>query len=472
MVTKRCSWCTALDIFAQLRTIGHPPPSSCLRGVPLLDVAYPVAHGVFRAIDVTALRRVAAVHYSPQACHWVHVLYILYTLPPPPSLPPPQVLQAEAKCNHVGYTRSTTFLNVLPFCHVGGISSTLAVTMVAGCNVFLPRFTAAAGSAAVQTGRVNSLIMVPTMLHMLLKQSSQGGAMSTTTGTSALAGVKTVLVGGQSMSVRLQGLARRCMPDATFVQTYACTEAGSTIAFASSRPDIAHSPSRGALATDTFARDSDASFGGRGGVGGGVIGPEPILASTGGSPAAHVDIRVVERGSCGDDTVRPAAPGVVGEVETRGPHVMKGYWGKPELTAQVLRPDGWLRTGDLGRLDEGNGGLVLLGRVKDVIKTGGENVHASEVEGVLLRHDWVAEAAAYGVEDERLGEKVAASVVLYDDAQDQEGSITCDRARTVLSGFCGLHLSHYKRPRRIDVVPALPRNSAGKVLRHRLRGSL
>lgn len=203
-----------------------------------------------------------------------------------------------------------------------------------------------------------------------------------------------------------------------------------------------------------------------------MTGSDPILASMGGSSAAHVEIRIVDRGLTGDDPVRPAAPGFVGEVETRGPHVMKGYWGKPELTAQVLRPDGWLRTGDLGRLDEGSGRLFMVGRVKDVIKTGGENVHASEVESVLLRHNWVAEAAAYGVEDERLGEKVAASVVLDGDAQDQEGVITCDRARTVLGGFCGLHLSHYKRPRRIYVVPALPRNSAGKVLRHRLRASL
>lgn len=364
----------------------------------------------------------------------------------------------------------TTFLNVLPFFHVGGISSTLAVTMVAGCHVFLPRFTPTAGSAAVQAGRVNSLVVVPTMLHMLVKESSRSMAVSTT-GTSTLAGVKTVLVGGQPMSISLECLARRCMPDATFVQTYACTEAGSTIALASSRADIAHSPSRGVSVVGSAARLGE-GFGGRGGDGPRVARSDPILASIGGSPAAHVEIRIVERGLAGAYPVRPAAPGFVGEVETRGPHVMKGYWGKPELTAQVLRPDGWLRTGDLGRLDEGNGRLVVVGRVKDVIKTGGENVHASEVESVLLRHNWVAEAAAYGVEDERLGEKVAASVVLDDDAQDQEGVITCDRARTVLSGFCGLHLSHYKRPRRIDIVPALPRNSAGKVLRHRLRASL
>ena len=150
---------------------------------------------------------------------------------------------------------------------------------------------------------------------------------------------------------------------------------------------------------------------------------------------------------------------------------MKGYWKRPDLTAATLRPNGWLRTGDLGRLDEVTGRLVVIGRAQDVIKTGGEKVHSSEVESVLMRHIWVAEAVAYGVDDERLGEKVAASVVLDTAAQDG-GEITRDRARSVLERFCGLHLSRYKRPRQIDIVPALPRNSAGKVLRHMLRASL
>lgn len=364
----------------------------------------------------------------------------------------------------------------MPLFHVGGLSASLAVTMVAGCHVFVPRFSPATGRAAVQTGRVNYLVAVPTMLHMLISEPindtnsrssvSESVAASVGAGVSPLAGVLVVVVGGQVMSRCLERLARDRMPRARFVQTYACTEAGSTMTFAVSPPlarggvgevspaDLAHGSTE-TLRVQNTAREND-----------------PAVRAAGGITAEHVEIRVVERRPTDDRHACLAPNGTIGEVETRGPHVMEGYWGRPDLTAKALRPDGWLRTGDLGRLDEETGRLVVVGRVKDIIKTGGENVHASEVEGVLLRHDWVAEAAVYGVSDERLGEKVAASVVLKDAAQDPAGAITCDRAKTVLDKFCGLHLSHYKRPRRIDVVPALPRNSAGKVLRHRLRASL
>lgn len=383
-----------------------------------------------------------------------------------PLPPPPQILQANAKCVHVGYASSTTYLNILPFFHVGGISSALAVTSVGGCHVFVPRFSPISGSAAVRAGRVNSIVVVPTMLHMIIQGSSSKSSALDSMGL-PLAAVDTVVVGGQRISRRLERLARRCMPAARFIQTYACTEAGSTITFCSSSP-LAHDSSRAIPGTD-FRRDRNDKLGSKTTA---TEDTEISLASAG-SPAKHVEIRVVKQGAPGgSSSTCPAATGTVGEVETRGVHVMKGYWRRPDLTAEAISPDGWLRTGDLGRLDEATGRLEIVGRMKDVIKTGGEKVHSSEVESVLLRHTWVAEAAAYGVDDERLGEKVAASVVLDDAAHDEEGAITRDRARTVLDRFCGLHLSHYKRPRQIDVVPALPRNSAGKVLRHMLRASL
>lgn len=373
---------------------------------------------------------------------------------------PQQIFQAVAKCVHLKYTSSTTYLNVLPLFHVGGISSALAVTLVGGCHVFVPKFTPACGSAAVRVGHVNSVVVVPAMLRMLIEGASNKSFVTDNI-TSPLEGVDTVVVGGQAMSRRLERLARGCMPNAKFVQTYACTEAGSTITFAFSSPSAHGAPQEEARAEEGLNSNEGTSYM-----------EEQALWSTAGSPAEHVEVRVVERAADGQLSVRTAAADAIGEVETRGPHVMKGYWKRPDLTAEALRPDGWLRTGDLGRLDSASGRLVVVGRAKDVIKTGGEKVHSSEVESVLLRHVWVAEAAAYGINDERLGEKVAASVVLDDSAQDEEGAITCDRARTVLDRFCGLHLSHYKRPRQIDVVPALPRNSAGKVLRHVLRASL
>ncbi|CAN0236087.1 unnamed protein product [Scytosiphon promiscuus] len=376
-----------------------------------------------------------------------------------------QVLQASAKCIHVGYTSSTTYLNILPFFHVGGISSALAVTSAGGCHVFVPRFSPISGSAAVRGGHVNSIVVVPTMLHMII-QGSSGRSSRPDSVESPLAGVDTVVVGGQRISRRLEQVARRFMPAARFIQTYACTEAGSTITFCNSSP-FAHDPTRGMPKTD-LRRDSNDK------LGAGATAAEEAEGSlaSAGSPAKQVEIRVVQQGAPGSRSSICPAAGTIGEVETRGVHVMKGYWKRPDLTAEVISADGWLRTGDLGRIEASTGRLEIVGRMKDVIKTGGEKVHSSEVESVLLRHSWVAEAAAYGVDDDRLGEKVAASVVLDDTAHDDEGAITRDRARTVLGRFCGLHLSHYKRPRQIDVVPALPRNSAGKVLRHMLRASL
>lgn len=311
--------------------------------------------------------------------------------------------------------------------------------MAGGCHVFLPRFSASSSTAAVRVGRVNALALVPTMLHMLVEE--EGGGVSS---SRPFTRVESMVVGGQPLQESLEHRARRCFPRAAFVQTYACSEAGSTITFEIAPPSeyAEYERNRG----------------------------QRSMLGTGGSPAAHVEIRVVEHGSgqTGAKGVRLADPDVVGEVETRGPHVMKGYWGRPDLTASVLRPDGWLRTGDLGRLDKLTGRLVIVGRTKDVIKTGGENVYAAEVESVLLRHDWVAEAAAYGMVDEKLGEKIAVSVVLDRTALLDNGDISTDKARATLRSFCRLHLSRYKRPQRIDIVPALPKNDAGKILRHRL----
>jgi acyl-activating enzyme 14 len=101
-----------------------------------------------------------------------------------------------------------------------------------------------------------------------------------------------------------------------------------------------------------------------------------------------------------------------GEVMTRGPHVMTRYWGDAAATARALSPDGWLRTGDLGRIDAA-GNLWLTGRLKDVIRSGGENVSAPDVERILIRHPGVAEVAVVGLPHPRLGEEVAALVVLH-----------------------------------------------------------
>jgi malonyl-CoA/methylmalonyl-CoA synthetase len=147
-----------------------------------------------------------------------------------------------------------------------------------------------------------------------------------------------------------------------------------------------------------------------------------------------------------------------GEVLLRGPNVFAGYWRDPDATAAVLDPDGWLRSGDLGRLDE-HGYLRIEGRSKELVITGGYNVHPREVEEVLQAHPGVAEAAVTGTPSEEWGEVVTAWVVPAGPPPEQEE----------LLAFAAERLAPYKRPRLVRFLDALPRNALGKVQRHELR---
>ncbi|MBW9206743.1 AMP-binding protein [Mumia sp. zg.B17] len=146
--------------------------------------------------------------------------------------------------------------------------------------------------------------------------------------------------------------------------------------------------------------------------------------------------------------------GEVGEVWIRGPIVMKGYWNNPEATAAVLQ-DGWLRTGDLGILDE-DGDLRIVDRLKDLVIRGGYNVYPSEVEEVLYEHPDVVEAAVVGVADPTYGEEVAAVIVL------REGAVPDPEA---LRAWAKERLSAYKVPRLFQFVDVLPKGPSGKILK-------
>ena len=153
------------------------------------------------------------------------------------------------------------------------------------------------------------------------------------------------------------------------------------------------------------------------------------------------------------------APGEVGEILYRGANVMKGYWNRPEATAEAIDAEGWFHTGDAGYLDE-DGFLFISDRVKDMVISGGENVYPAEVEGVLFEHESIREVAVIGLPDEKWGEAVTAVVAVHDEAE-----LTLDALRD----FCGGKLARYKLPLRLYIVEALPRNPAGKVLKFELR---
>lgn len=181
----------------------------------------------------------------------------------------------------------------------------------------------------------------------------------------------------------------------------------------------------------------------------------------------HLD--PARRGSCGLPTAlnevevldadgRPLPAGEVGTIAVRGPQLMREYWQDPVATSSAL-VDGWLRTGDLGRLDDA-GFLTLVDRSDDVIISGGFNVYPREVEVVLEAHPAVAEAAVVGIPHAKWGRGVAAWVVCKPAAAAEEQE---------LIDFCRARLAGYKKPLQVTFVPSLPKSSTGKLLRRELR---
>ena len=138
---------------------------------------------------------------------------------------------------------------------------------------------------------------------------------------------------------------------------------------------------------------------------------------------------------------------------------MKGYWNRPDATAAAIDPEGWFHTGDLGLIDD-DGFLYVVDRVKDMVISGGENVYPAEVESVLYQHPAVAEIAVFGLPDDRWGEVVVAVAALKPGTE-----LTLDGLRD----FAGGQLARFKLPTRLELVDALPRNPAGKVLKYELR---
>ena len=158
------------------------------------------------------------------------------------------------------------------------------------------------------------------------------------------------------------------------------------------------------------------------------------------------------------DDGNPLPIGEVGEICIRGPQVMEGYWQRPAETAEVMLPGGWLRTGDVGRMDEG-GYVFIEDRKKDMILVSGFNVYPNEIENVIVEMDGVLEAAAIGLPDERSGEIVKIFVVRKDDGVTEQDIID----------HCKENLTNYKRPRIVEFRDDLPKTNVGKILRRALR---
>jgi len=258
-----------------------------------------------------------------------------------------------------------------------------------------------------------SMFAAPTMVRRLVEQALRSGE----TGD----GIKTIVYGGGPMYLAdirnaLSVLGPR------FVQIYGQGESPMTITALGRR----------------WHETVDASN-------------EHRLASVGQAQSV-VEVRIA------DDAGNPLPTGANGEIEVRGLTVMAGYWRDPEATAKSLR-NGWLRTGDIGRLDS-DGFLTLTDRSKDVIISGGSNIYPREVEEALLQHPAIQEASVVGEPDAEWGEVVVACVVLRPDLTVTDAA---------LDQHCIGSIARFKRPKRYVRLPELPKNSYGKVLKVTLR---
>ena len=168
----------------------------------------------------------------------------------------------------------------------------------------------------------------------------------------------------------------------------------------------------------------------------------------------YCELRIADAEDAGKTMPR----GEVGELMVRGPIVMMGYYGDEEKTRDTLEPDGWLHTGDLGKMDD-DGCVFIVDRKKDMILTGGYNVYPAEIERVLAAHPSVALAAVGKLPDDIKGEIAKAYVVLKDGA-------TCTEEEIL--GFCRKSLAAYKCPRRVQFVADVPKTSTGKIMRREL----
>ncbi len=183
-------------------------------------------------------------------------------------------------------------------------------------------------------------------------------------------------------------------------------------------------------------------------------GPNRHRLRAAGTAAPNTEVKVVDTAS-----LEEVPAGTVGEILIRSGQNMKGYWKMPEATAETILPDGFLRTGDLGYLDD-DGYLYIHDRVKDMIISGGENIYPAEVENALMSHPAIADVALIGVPSERWGETPKAIVVRAPDAEVTEQEVIA---------YAKLHVAGYKCPTSVNFTDSLPRNPSGKILKKDLR---
>ncbi|MEZ5101058.1 MAG: AMP-binding protein [Thermoleophilia bacterium] len=310
-----------------------------------------------------------------------------------------------------GYLHGDRTLGVMPLYHTMGDHSMLAMSLISGCYVCQPDWSAERALELIERERVTSLYLAPTLFHDLVTHPGRP--------TRDLSSVRALGYAGAAMTGALVERCLEAFDPEVFVNHYGSTE------------------------IYTFSLDAN----------------QRAKPGCAGRPALNARLRLVrpEPGAGPDDLAPPGAEGEIA-CQLTSDEAFAGYWNRPDADAKAIR-DGWYLTGDLGRLDE-DGDLWIVGRVDDMIISGGENIHPLEVEDALARHPKVREVAVIGAPDDRWGQRVVACVVA-------DAGTTPDELDAFL--LDGGALARFKRPREYRLVEALPKSASGKILRRVLR---
>ena len=305
-----------------------------------------------------------------------------------------------------GLDERAVTLGALPFFHAFGQTCALNATVsVGGTLTLIPRFEAGKALAILERDAVTVFEGVPTMYAAMLHHDD-----ADTADTSAL---EVCVSGGAAMPVEIMR-AFEAKFGCEILEGYGLSETSPV-----------------------------ASFNRRG---------RERKPGSIGLPVDGVEMRLV------DDAGNPVAEGDVGEIQIRGHNVMKGYWRRPEATAEAIDPEGWFSTGDIARIDE-DGYFFIVDRKKELIIRGGFNIYPREIEEVLYEHPDVREAAVIGVPHAELGEEVAAAVALKSGAESTP---------EVLRDFVKQRVAAYKYPRHVWLVDELPKGPTGKILKREI----
>lgn len=342
---------------------------------------------------------------------WSLMLYTSGTTARPKGVPRRHRAERAAAIAHVAqnlYRYHESTLGVMPLYHTMGVRSLLAMSLIGGCFVCLPRFSPGGALQLIERERISALYLVPTLYHDLIHHPDFAGYN--------LGSVRKLGFAGASMT---DGLLKKL--DAAFKPDLFVNHYGSSEVYTCSiNPDAVSKP------------------------------------GSAGKSGINQMIRVVRFGA-GDAEAR-TDPHEEGEIIAllAGDEAFEGYWHRPEANAASVR-QGWFFTGDTGYFDE-DGDLYVTGRVDDMINTGGENVSPVEVESCLSLHPAVAEVAVVGLPDERWGKIVTAFI-------KSNGPVDA----AALDRFCRQSdLSNFKRPRRFVFIDEIPKSPVGKLLRRKL----